>query len=104
VPRRWEMEFIDYQIDASEKTIVLGDFNLPYESVFFKTIRKNFNHAFTKKGIGFRETWFYNLPLFSIDHIWVSKDIEILKAEKVNTQKSDHSMIKTYVKVDLHLL
>ncbi|MBU3820496.1 endonuclease/exonuclease/phosphatase family protein [Flavobacteriaceae bacterium XHP0103] len=100
VPRRVEMAFIDSQIDVSKKTIVLGDFNLPYESVLFKKIKKNFNHAFTKKGLGFRETWFYGWPLLSIDHIWVSKDVEILKAEKLNTQESDHSMIKTYLKIE----
>lgn len=100
VPRRWEMEFIDSQIDESKKTIVLGDFNLPYESILFKKIKKNFNHAFTKKGLGFRETWFHGLPILSLDHIWVSKDIEVLKAEKINAQKSDHSMIKAYVKIE----
>lgn len=99
VPRRWEMAFVDSQIDRNRKTIILGDFNLPYESVLFKKIKENFNHAFTKKGTGFRETWFYNLPLLSLDHIWISKDLEILKANKINTLKSDHSMIKAYIKM-----
>ncbi|OYX27913.1 MAG: hypothetical protein B7Z06_03080 [Flavobacteriales bacterium 32-35-8] len=98
VPREWELRFIDSIIHKKSNTIILGDFNLPYESVLFKEIKNNFNHAFTEKGNGFRETWFWNIPLLSIDHIWVSKDLKILKTEKIGTFKSDHSMLKTYIK------
>ena len=61
-------------------------------------IKSTFNHAFNEKGNGFRETWFWNLPLLSLDHIWVSKDLKILKTQKINTFKSDHCMLKTYVR------
>lgn len=98
LPRKGEMQFINSQIDKKNNTIILGDFNLPYESVLFKEIKNNFNHAFTEKGKGFRETWFWNIPLLSIDHIWVSKDFKILKTEKIGTFKSDHNMLKTYIK------
>lgn len=63
-----------------------------------KAVKQNFNQAFNEKGNGFRETWFYNLPLLSLDHIWVSKDLKVLKTKKINTFKSDHNMIKTYIK------
>ncbi len=96
--REGEMRFIDSIIKEKQNTIVLGDFNLPYESKYLKNIKQNFNHAFSKKGNGFRETWFWNLPLLSLDHIWVSKDLKILKTEKINTFKSDHNMLKTFVK------
>ena len=65
---------------------------------YLKQLKKDFNQAFYKKGNGFRETWFYNLPLLSLDHIWVSKDLKILKTEKIHTLKSDHNMLKTYIK------
>jgi hypothetical protein len=96
--REGEMGFIDSIIKEKQNTIVLGDFNLPYESVYFKKLKQNFNHAFSEKGNGFRETWFWNIPLLSLDHIWVSKDLEILKTQKINTFKSDHCMLKTYIK------
>ncbi|MEM6719835.1 MAG: endonuclease/exonuclease/phosphatase family protein [Bacteroidota bacterium] len=86
------------QIKTEDKTILLGDFNTPYESLFFENFKKNYQHAFTEKGNGFRETWFWNIPLLSIDHIWVSHDLEILKTEKISTWKSDHSMLKMYLK------
>jgi endonuclease/exonuclease/phosphatase family metal-dependent hydrolase len=98
VPRQWEIKFVNSEIKNTNNTIILGDFNLPYESMLLKEIKGNFNHAFTNKGNGFRETWFWNIPLLSIDHIWVSKDLNILKTEKVATFKSDHSMLKTYIR------
>ncbi len=98
VPRSWELEFVDKAITKTKNTIVLGDFNLPFESKFLNKTKANFNHAFSEKGNGFMETWFWNIPLLSLDHIWVSKDLKILKTEKMSTFKSDHSMVKTYVR------
>lgn len=98
VPRSWELGFVDEIIKLTKNTIVLGDFNVPFESKYLEKFKSNFNHAFNKKGNGFRETWFWNIPLLSLDHIWVSKDLKVLKTEKINTFKSDHSMIKTYVR------
>ncbi len=88
------------RIKTDDKTIILGDFNAPYESLFFKNYKKNYQHAFTEKGSGFRETWFWNFPLLSLDHIWVSTDLEIEKTEKITTWKSDHSMLKMCLKND----
>lgn len=98
VPRSWELEFVDKAITQTKQTIVLGDFNVPYESKHLKRFKTDFNHAFSKKGNGFRETWFWNIPLLSLDHIWVSHDLEILKTKKITTFKSDHSMIKTFIR------
>ena len=98
VPRSWELGFVDASIKEKQNTIVLGDFNTPFESKYLKPIKQNFNHAFSKKGNGFRETWFWNIPLLSLDHIWVSKDLKILKASKISTFQSDHSMVKTVIK------
>lgn len=97
VPRSWELSFVNKHIKEIENTIVLGDFNVPFESIFLKQLKTDFNQAFNKKGNGFRETWFYNLPLLSLDHIWVSKDLKILKTVKIHTFKSDHNMLKTYI-------
>lgn len=98
--RKPMLENILSRIKTDDKTIILGDFNAPYESLFFKNYKKNYQHAFTEKGSGFRETWFWNFPLLSLDHIWVSSDLEIEKTEKITTWKSDHSMLKMYLKND----
>ena len=98
VPRSWELDYVNNLISNKENTIVLGDFNVPYESKYLKHLKSNFQHAFNKKGNGFRETWFYNLPILSLDHIWVSKDLKVLKTQKLFTTKSDHSLLKTYIR------
>lgn len=99
VPRSWELNFVNNAITKTKNTIVLGDFNVPFESKYLNTLKTNYNHAFNKKGNGFRETWFWNLPILSLDHIWVSKDLKILKTQKINTFKSDHCMLKTVIKL-----
>ena len=98
VPKSWGFKFIDSKIDNSETSIILGDFNVPFESKYLDKIKKDFNHAFNEKGNGFRETWFWNLPILSLDHIWVSKDLKVLKTKKFYSKVSDHCMIKTYVR------
>jgi len=98
VPREWELTFVNEYVEQKIQTILLGDFNVPFESKFLDSIKNNFNHAFNEKGNGFRETWFWNIPLLSLDHIWVSKDLKVLKTEKIGTFKSDHNMLKTFIK------
>lgn len=98
VPREWELTFVNEYVETHTKTILLGDFNVPFESKFLDSIKNNFNHAFSEKGNGFRETWFWNIPLLSLDHIWVSKDLKVLKTKKIRTFKSDHNMLKTVIK------
>jgi hypothetical protein len=96
--RKNQIAFVQECVASDKKTIILGDFNTPLESKFLKDIENNFSHVLNEKGNGFRETWFWNLPLLSLDHIWVSKDLKILNAEKIATFKSDHSMIKAVIK------
>ncbi|WP_339893424.1 endonuclease/exonuclease/phosphatase family protein [uncultured Algibacter sp.] len=98
VYRKQQLKFVTESIKVIENTILLGDFNTPLESKFLNDIRTNFNQVLTEKGNGFRETWFWNIPLLSLDHIWVSKDLEIIKAEKISTFKSDHSMVKAVIR------
>lgn len=96
--RKHQLRFVTESIKTKQNTILLGDFNTPLESKFLDDIKTNFDHGLNEKGNGFRETWFWNIPLLSLDHIWVSKDLEIINAEKIGTFKSDHSMIKTSVR------
>jgi len=98
VPRNWELTYVNQLIKKTNNTVVLGDFNVPFESKFLNPLKNNFYHAFNKKGNGFRETWFYNLPVLSLDHIWVSKDLKILKTQKLFTTKSDHGLLKTFIR------
>lgn len=95
--RKEELQFVYSNIAYYNNSVVLGDFNTPLESVYFEDFKNNYNHAFSVKGKGFKETWFWNLPLLSLDHIWVSHNLRINKTDKINTWKSDHSMLRTYI-------
>lgn len=97
VPRAWELNYVNKFVKRTVNTIVLGDFNVPYESIYLKQFKEHFNQAFNEKGNGFRETWFYNIPLLSLDHIWVSKDLKVLKTKKFYSKVSDHCMLKTFI-------
>tara|TARA_R110002012_G_scaffold322083_1_gene554914 strand:- start:100131 stop:101000 length:870 start_codon:yes stop_codon:yes gene_type:complete len=95
--RKDELQFVYSNIEYHSNSVVLGDFNTPLESFYFEDFKANYNHAFSVKGNGFKETWFWNLPLLSLDHIWVSHNLIINKTDKIQTWKSDHSMLRTYV-------
>jgi len=76
------------------KVIIMGDFNTPFESVHFDPFRnEHLQDALTVGGRGFRETWFYGLPLLSLDHIWLGKDWHVLEARKIWTRDSDHAAV-----------
>ncbi len=96
--RKSEFEFINKHITEKHKTIILGDFNTPLESVYLKTYKHNYQHAFSESGFGLKETWFWNIPILSLDHIWVSEDLQLIKTQKIHGFKSDHAMIKTQIK------
>jgi len=58
VPREWELSFVNSLIKKKENTIILGDFNLPYESVYFKKIKKEFNQAWKDADIEITDSVF----------------------------------------------
>ncbi|MFB9057178.1 endonuclease/exonuclease/phosphatase family protein [Mariniflexile ostreae] len=98
VPRAWEFKFF-YSIKKDKhNTVIVGDFNVPYESLFLKALKRDYEFYFSSKGNGFRETWFWGLPFLALDQIWTSKDLEVVASKKINTKKSDHSMIKTVIR------
>ncbi len=98
VPRSWELGFVNRIIKETPNTVVLGDFNVPYESRYLEQIKATYNHAFNEGGNGFMETWMFGFPLLSLDHIWVSEDLQVVKTQKINTRISDHSMVKTFIR------
>lgn len=95
--RKEELQFVYSNIEYHSNSVVLGDFNTPLESIYFEDFKNNYNHAFSVKGKGFKENWFWNLPLLSLDHIWVCHNLRINKTDKINTWKSDHSMLRTHI-------
>lgn len=71
-------------------TLILGDFNTPRDSVAFRPLRRTFHHAYEESGRGWPYTWPVPLPLYSIDHAWLSPEIETLGYVLLPALYSDH--------------
>ncbi|MEN6333493.1 MAG: endonuclease/exonuclease/phosphatase family protein [Phycisphaerales bacterium] len=80
-------------------TIVLGDFNTPLTSAFFRDFRGSFRHAFASSGSGLIPTWPALLPVLDLDHIWLSPDIVPVRARTLRTLHSDHAAVIADVKL-----
>ncbi|HXV77460.1 MAG TPA: endonuclease/exonuclease/phosphatase family protein [Candidatus Polarisedimenticolaceae bacterium] len=71
-------------------TIVMGDFNTPVDSVWFEDPRGEYVHAFEFAGRGMLGTWPVPLPVLAIDHIWVSRGLDVRCARIGWSWFSDH--------------
>lgn len=93
LPRRRSLEEALSYAEGGRRCLIMGDFNTPAESVWFAPYRANMHQAIEEAGTGFRETWFWRLPLLSLDHIWAGHDWRILQAQKINRWSSDHAAV-----------
>lgn len=80
---------------ASEdpRAIVLGDFNTPPESRWYRDWSPELTLANNGPRRGFRETWAYGLPLLTLDQIWTGNRWKAAAVEHVR-HRSDHSQVK----------
>jgi endonuclease/exonuclease/phosphatase family metal-dependent hydrolase len=74
-------------------TMILGDFNTPGDSMWFRRIRDSYINAFESAGQGMRPTWPSVLPLLTLDHIWVSPHLQPVCTKKKTSLVSDHSQL-----------
>lgn len=72
--------------------MLIGDFNTPYESIFFKEYKTNFN-SFHPYSIGMTYTWPIPMPVIEIDQIWLAKSYQPLKLQKFCYKNSDHKLL-----------
>lgn len=75
------------------KAVILGDFNTPAGSVWYRDWRES-GLTLANEGPrnGFRETWAYGLPLWTLDQIWLGPGWKSLLATKSNPG-SDHARV-----------
>lgn len=82
------------------RAIILGDFNTPPESVWFREWRaRGFSLANDGPRRGFRETWAYGLPLLTLDHVWLAPGWRPLRCDRVRLG-SDHLAVKVLLGQD----
>jgi endonuclease/exonuclease/phosphatase (EEP) superfamily protein YafD len=90
MPRRPQIDMLAEWASGNHHTLVMGDFNTPLESVHLRRMRESFTESRDGPYRGFRETWFYNLPLLSLDHIWCSRDLLPVFTSRRLGLASDH--------------
>ena len=90
IPRKRQLDLLATMTRDRAHTIVMGDFNTPMESADLDGMRADFANAMDGPHRGFRETWFYCLPLLSLDQVWLSPDLEPLFVARRLTFASDH--------------
>lgn len=93
LPRKRSLDESLSYADGGSRCIIMGDFNTPSESVWFAPYRARLQDALETAGRGFRETWFWRLPVLSLDHVWIHRDWRVLEAQKINRWSSDHAAV-----------
>lgn len=86
--------------NPSPSTIMLGDFNLtPFSPVFQKVLDVSGLHN-AARGQGFHPTWMAHNPLFAIaiDHVLISKDLEVTRFATGPSLGSDHKPVLVSVR------
>jgi len=95
-------EVLSLSASGESRTLIVGDFNTPFQSCWFEAYHRNFNHAWEDAGKGYFETWPWFAPVLCLDHIWLSPDMRAVSAERKNFWSSDHSLI--FVRATLEAL
>jgi hypothetical protein len=77
-------------LPADLPLILVGDFNTPRDSVYFTPLRKKLRNAFEIAGWGWPYTWPMPLPMYALDHTWVSPGIQDCSYQLRPALCSDH--------------
>lgn len=81
------------ELSENGPTLYLGDFNTPPDSVWLAEVRETFQDAFSTVGDGPRATWPRAFPMFQLDHIFASADLELLRCRNLPSAPSDHRKV-----------
>ncbi|CDF80525.1 endonuclease/exonuclease/phosphatase [Formosa agariphila KMM 3901] len=90
--KKYDLNKVREIAESQNIDFVIGDFNTPYESFYFKQFNTNFE-SFHKYNNGITATWPTVLPLLEIDQFWLNRRWEPLKLNKHFLINSDHAML-----------
>jgi len=77
---------------TSEPVCLMGDFNTPPDSVFYRPIRDRFENSFEAAGNGYYVTWPTVAPVLALDQIWLPPGMSVA-SELTTTPLSDHRLV-----------
>jgi endonuclease/exonuclease/phosphatase (EEP) superfamily protein YafD len=83
--------------DDDRPAVIMGDFNTPLDSRWFRPFRGPFAHAFESGGDGLLATWPASWPVVALDHVWVSAGLSATCTKLLDTGLSDHRAFLTQV-------
>lgn|GEM_PF-1710565 len=92
VNKKKPMTFISGFAKNEAVDFIVGDFNTPYESVYFKAFKNDFNSFHTYNN-GLTATWPLGIPLLELDHIWLSNKHQPIQLHKFYNKASDHALL-----------
>lgn len=78
------------QRDTRIPLLIAGDFNTPRTASAFQPLRAHLLHGYEVAGRGWPYTWPLPIPVFSLDHLWVSTGLQIANYRLVASTRSDH--------------
>ncbi len=84
-------DIINYSTE-NKVDFIIGDFNTPYESVYFNRYKDDY-FTFRDYQSGFTFTWPSILPLLELDQVWSLKKHHAIKMEKYFHDNSDHAIL-----------
>jgi endonuclease/exonuclease/phosphatase (EEP) superfamily protein YafD len=97
ISRRQALHALSELIDAhgSEPLLIMGDFNIPTDSVFLDRLRLTCVNAFEAAGNGNSATWPSLVPVLSLDQVWTRGPLRAANCRHLRNSKSDHLQVVT---------
>ncbi len=74
----------------NEPLVMVGDFNLPIDSVHFDSFDGYLQNAFCEAGSGYAPTWPMPTPVIQIDHVWTNRHVYVESCTAGWSRYSDH--------------
>jgi vancomycin resistance protein VanJ len=84
---------------ADQPVLLVGDMNMPTDSVFLKPLRQTFHNAFETAGDGYAATWPMPVPLLVLDQAWLNEGVQVSRCELGWSWISDHRAVVLDVSV-----
>ena len=79
----------------SEPLLIMGDFNIPTDSIFLDRLRLCCTNTFEVAGNGNSATWPSPVPVLSLDQVWIGGPLHAVSCRHLSNSKSDHLQVVT---------
>ena len=101
ISRRNAISALSEMIDShgGEPLLIMGDFNIPTDSVFLDRLRRSCVNAFEVAGNGNSATWPSPVPVLSLDQVWIRGPLNAVSCRHLSNSQSDHLQVVTELSI-----